>query len=158
MEKNSEKILVGWEAYEFVQKKKRPDWFWALGVIALAGSAVAFIYGNFLFGIFIILATVAMMYFGTAKPHRIKYYIAVDGVHYDGRFYPFERLKSFWMEELGGEKRVLIKSDKTFLPIMVLPFEDDETGEEIFSILSEVLEQEEIHESHAHKIMDRLGF
>lgn len=158
MEKHNDKILVDWEAYEFVQKKKRPDWFWALGIIALAGSAVAFIYGNFLFGIFIVLATIAMMYFGTADPHRIRYYIAVDGVHYDGRFYPFERLKSFWMEQLEDEKRLLIKSDKTFLPIMVMPFEDDETGDMIYAVLSDILEEEEIHESHAHKIMDRLGF
>jgi hypothetical protein len=158
MEKHNDKILVDWEAYEFVQKKKRPDWFWALGIIALAGSAVAFIYGNFLFGIFIVLATIAMMYFGTADPHRIRYYIAVDGVHYDGRFYPFERLKSFWMEQLEDEKRLLIKSDKTFLPIMVMPFENDETGDMIYAVLSDILEEEEIRESHAHKIMERLGF
>lgn len=156
MEKDS--ILIEWEAYEFVQKKKRPDWFWALGVIALAGSTVAFIYGNFLFGIFILLATAAMMFFGSVQPHRIKYFIAVDGIHYDGRFYPFERLKSFWMEELNGEKRLLIKSDKTFLPLMVIPFEEDETGEMIYEILSEILEEQQLHESLAHKVMDRLGF
>ncbi len=153
-----DKILLEWEAQEFIEKKKKPDWFWALGIIALAGSAVAFIYGDFLFGIFILLASVAMMILGRAKPKKIKYTIAVDGVIYDGRFYPFERLKSFWIDEVLGEKKLIIKSDKTFMPIIVMPFEDDEIGEYIFAILSEILEQEELHEPIAHKIMDRLGF
>jgi len=154
----TEKILVEWEAFEYKQKRKKPDWFWALGIIAIAGSTVAFIYGNFLFGIFIILAAVSMMFFGKARPQKVYYAITVDGVIYDGRFYSYKRLKSFWMEERGGEKRLLIKSDKTFVPIMVLPFENDEVGDIIYDILSNILEQEEIQESHAHKIMDRLGF
>jgi len=153
-----ENILLKWQAFEYREKKKKPDWFWALGIIAVAGSAVAFIYGNFLFGIFIILAAGSMMFFGTTKPKRITYRISTDGLIFDGHLYPYERLKSFWMEELGGEKRLLVKSDKTLVPILVLPFEDDETGEDIYAILSELLEEEEIQESNAHKLMDRLGF
>lgn len=153
-----EKILLEWEAYEYRDKKRKPDWFWAIGIIAVAGSAVAFIYGNFLFGIFIVLTAVAMIFFGITKPHRIKQSLTIEGIIFDGRFYPYDRLKSFWMEELDGEKRLLIKSDKTFMPIMVIPFEEDETGEYIYSILSEILEEEEIHESLSHKLMDRLGF
>jgi hypothetical protein len=153
-----EKILLEWEAFEYKEKKRKPDWFWALGIIAVAGSAVAFIYGNFLFGIFIILTAASMIYFGMTKPQIIKHVITTDGVVFDGRLYPYERLKSFWIDELNGEKRLIIKSDKTFMPIMVLPFEDDETGEEIHDLFSQILEEEEIHESFAHKIMDRLGF
>lgn len=153
-----ENILLEWSALEYQEKKKKPDWFWALGIIAVTGSTVAFIYGNFLFGIFIILAAGSMMFFGTAKPKRINYIISTDGLIFDGNIYPFGRLKSFWMEEVKGEKRLLVKSDKTFLPILVLPFEEDEVGEYIHSILSEILEEEEIQESNAHKIMDRLGF
>jgi hypothetical protein len=155
---NRDTILLEWEAFEYKEKNRKPDWFWALGIIAVAGSAVAFLYGNFLFGIFIILTAAAMIYFGTAKPQRIKQMITTEGIFFDGRLYPYERLKSFWMDEASGEKRLIIRSDKTFMPIMVLPFEDEETGEEIYALLSEVLEQEEIHESFAHKIMDRLGF
>ncbi|MEZ4113949.1 MAG: hypothetical protein R3B65_00575 [Candidatus Paceibacterota bacterium] len=116
-----EQILLEWEAFEYLDKKRKPDWFWALGIIAVAGSAVAFIYGNFLFGIFIVLTAAAMIYFGTTKPQKIKHAITTEGVLFDGRMYPYERLKSFWMEELGGEKRLIIKSDKTFMPIMVIP-------------------------------------
>jgi hypothetical protein len=155
---NKDKILLEWEANEFQEKRKKPDWFWALGVIAIAGSAAAFIKGNFLFGIFIVLAATAMMVFGSAKPKRIKYTITIDGIIYDGRFYPFERLKSFWIDDFMEEKRLLVKSDKTIMPILIIPFEDDETGDYIFTILSEVLEQEELQEPIAHKIMDRLGF
>jgi len=153
-----ENILVEWQAFEYVQKNRRPDWFWALGIIAVAGSVVAFLYGNFLFGIFVILAAGAMMFFGVTKPHRINYKISTDGLIFDGRIYPYERLISFWMEEVEGEKRLLVKSDKTFLPVMVMPFEDDETGEDIYSVLSQILDEEEIRESNAHKIMERLGF
>ncbi|MEZ4210822.1 MAG: hypothetical protein R3B39_00790 [Candidatus Paceibacterota bacterium] len=155
---DKDNILIEWEAFEYKDKKRKPDWFWAVGIIAIAGSAATFIYGNFLFGIFIVLTAAAMFFFGLSKPQRIKQRITVDGIIFDGRLYPFDRLFSFWMEELDGEKRLLIRSDKTFMPVMVMPFEDDDTGEYIRAILSEILPEEEIHESFAHKVMDRLGF
>lgn len=156
---NEEDILVAWEAYEFKEKtNKKPDWFWALGIIALAGSAVAFIYGNFLFGIFILLAVAALLFFGQTKPKLYTYIISVEGVVCEDQFYPFEKLHAFWLAEVNGEKKLLLKSEKKLVPIISLPFEDDEIGEEIYEVLSEVLPEEPLQEPAAHIIMDRLGF
>lgn len=151
-------ILLEWEAYEFPEKQRKPDWFWAIGIIGVTGSAATFIFGNFLFGIFILLASAAMIYFGSTKPNKIKYSILRKGIIHENRFYPYERLKSFWMTENGLEKKLLISSDKTLNPIMSLPFEDDETGDQIYDILIQILPNEEIQESFATKIMNRLDF
>lgn len=151
-------ILLEWEAYEFPEKQRKPDWFWAIGIIGVAGSTTTFIFGNFLFGIFIILASVAMMYFGSTKPKKIKYSILQKGIIHENRFYPYERLKSFWLTDDGIEKKLLIKSDKTFNPILSLPFEEDETGDQIYDTLIQIMLNEEIQESFANKIMNRLDF
>lgn len=151
-------ILLEWDAYEFKQKEKRPDWFWALGIIAVAGSTVSFIYGNFLFGVFIILATIALFFFGTAKPKRFTYMIMGEGIVVEDVLYPYKKIHAFWMEEIDGEGRLLLRTENKLVPVIVAPFEDEETGDQIHNILSQIMEEKPLREPIAHIIMDRLGF
>lgn len=151
--------LFSWQAYEYKDRELKTDWFWALGIIALAGSVAAFIFGNFLFGVFIILATVAIFFFSKIKPELITYEITTTGIIYEGTFYPFETLKSFWLDEIEEDnKKLLIKSSRLFVPILALPYNTEEEGDRIFEIISEVLPDEPLQEPWGHIIMERLGF
>lgn len=151
--------VFSWEAYEFKDKELKNDWFWAIGIIALAGSVAAFIFGNFLFGIFIILATGTVFLFSKIKPKLIKYEITTTGIIYEDVFYPFETLHSFWMDENDeSNKKLLVKSSRLFIPILSLPYDTEETGDRIFEALSEILPDEPLQEPWGHLIMERLGF
>lgn len=152
-------ILYAWQAYEYKDRPLKTDWFWALGIIALAGSVASFIYGNFLFGVFIIFASIAIVFFGTMKPKLITYELTDSGVVYEEVFYPYEALHSFFMNEFNpDDKKVLIKSERFFVPILTLPYDTLEQGDEIFAILSEVVPEEPLQEPWGHLIMERLGF
>lgn len=151
--------ILSWEAYEYKDRDMKMDWFWALGIIALAGSVASFIWGNFLFGIFIILASVAVVYFGTMKPKRITYEITTGGIVYEGMFYPFETLHAFWLNEQDPtDKKLLIKSERWLVPILTLPYEDDDIADLIFEALDDVIPEEPLHEPWGQLIMERLGF
>lgn len=151
--------IYSWEAFEYKDRALKTDWFWALGIIALAGSIASFIYGNFLFGVFIILASVAVVFFGTVKPKRIKYEITEGGIIYEKNFYPFETLHAFWLNELDEtDKKLLVKSERTFVPILTLPYETNEQGDDIYDILSDLIPEEPLQEPIGHLIMERLGF
>ncbi len=151
--------VYSWEALEYKDRDMKVDWFWALGIIALAGSVASFIYGNFLFGVFIIFASIAIVFFGTMKPKRVLYELTDSGVIYEDVFYPYETLHAFFMNELDpDDKKVLIKSERFFVPILTLPYETLEQGEEIFDVLSEVIPEEPLQEPWGHLIMERLGF
>jgi hypothetical protein len=151
--------IFSWEALEYKDRAMKTDWFWALGIIALAGSITAFIYNNFLFGMFIILASIAVVFFGTVKPKRILYEITTEGVIYEEVFYPFETLHAFWINDLDpNDKKLLLKSERFFVPILTLPFESDEDAQNIFEALDEIIPEEPLQEPWGHLIMERLGF
>lgn len=151
--------VYSWEAFEYIDRELKTDWFWALGIIALAGSITAFIYNNFLFGVFIILASFAVVFFGTVKPKRVTYELTTNGVVYEEVFYPYETLHAFWINDTDkSDKKLLLKSERIFVPILTLPFELDEDGENIFEVLNEVIPEEPLQEPWGHLIMERLGF
>jgi uncharacterized membrane protein len=151
--------LLTWEAYEYKDQEMKTDWFWALGIIALAGSIASFIYGNFLFGVFIIFASIAIVFFSTIKPKRITYEICEGGVIYEEVFYPFETLHAFWIDDFNPEnKKLLLKSERIFVPILALPYEDEEEADAIYEILADVIPEEPLQEPWGHIIMERLGF
>lgn len=151
--------VFSWQALEYKEKELKPDWYWAIGIIALAGSVASFIFNNFLFGVFIIFATIAVFFFSKIKPRLITYEITSTGILYEGTFYPFENIKCFWMDEIDpNNKKLLIKSNRTIAPILALPYDTEETGDEIFNVLSEILPDEPLQEPWGHIIMERLGF
>lgn len=151
--------MFAWDAYEYKDRGIRVDWFWALGIIALAGSVAAFIFGNFLFGIFIIFASFALIFFALQKPALIHYELTEGGVVYEGVFYPYETLHAFWLDEMEGDnKKLLLKSERFFVPILALPYTSDAEGDEIYALLSEVIPEEPLQEPWGHLIMERLGF
>lgn len=151
--------ILSWQAFEFKDRELKTDWFWAIGIIALAGSVTAFIYANFLFGIFIILSTASIFYFATVKARLITYEITSGGVVYEGMFYPFETLHAFWLEEhVETDRKLLLKSERFFVPILTLPYDDAETGDLIHEALSDIIPEEPLQEPYGQLIMERLGF
>ena len=42
-----------WEAYEYEPKERSADWYWIVGIIALAICVVSLIYGNIIFAILV---------------------------------------------------------------------------------------------------------
>jgi len=151
--------IFAWEAYEFKDRDMKADWFWALGIIALAGSVASFIWGNFLFGVFIILASIAVVHLGTQKPRRITYEITTGGVVYEGVFYPFETLHAFWLQETDpSDRKLLLRSERMFVPLLTLPFETEDQGMAIFEALDDIVPEEPLQEPWGQVIMERLGF
>lgn len=151
--------IFSWQAYEFKETERKPDWFWALGIIAVAGSVASFIYGNILFGIFIIIAAASVMYVSMSKPRLITYSLTDSGVIYEGVFYPYETLHAFWLEETDQQdKKLLIKSERFLVPILALPYDTEDTGDKAREVLLEFVPEEPLQEPWGHLIMERLGF
>lgn len=151
--------LFAWQAFEFKERDLKTDWYWALGIIAVAGSAAAFIFHDFLFGVFILCAAIIVAVFSRKKPRFIKYEIAENGVVYEGAFYPYASLHSFWLDESDpANKKLLLKSDRYLVPILTLPYNTEDEGDSIFATLADILPDEPLQEPVGHIIMDRLGF
>ena len=156
-----------WSALEYEEKERSQDWFWALGVIVVAGSLASIIYNNYFFAALIIISGILLGFFAVKKPEVISYELNDKGLKIRTRLYPYENIKSFWIQlsvptREPGEKDLkpifFIKSERLFMPIISIPI-DNNFAEEIHFIMSEksILE-EEMTEHAFSQIMESLGF
>ena len=66
-----EENKITWSAFEYEHKEKNNDWFWALGIIIVAGALTSLIYGNYFFAMLLIIGGVLMGYFAKKTPRII---------------------------------------------------------------------------------------
>ena len=148
---------IKWRALEYVYKEKRPDWFFAVGIIALALVIASIIWGNILFSIFIILSVITLFMYAVKKPRSIQCEINKDGIFIDKTHYLYEALDSFWVDKAGGQAKLIIKPKKIFLSYIMISI-GDKNPKEIHDYLKKHLKEEEQLEPLSHKIMEYLGF
>jgi hypothetical protein len=76
------------------------------------------------------------------------------------RLYPYSTLDSYYVVDEDGwdRDRILFKSAKTFMPLIIVPLGEDVSPEEINDFLIEYLDEEHLEESAIEKISIILGF
>jgi hypothetical protein len=149
---------ISWQIEEYAHKDKGPDWFWALGVIAIAGAAVAVIYHNILFAIFIVLAAVILGAYAARRPDIIEVAISDAGIKIRRYFYPFEKIKSFGIDEAPTGNHLIIESDRTINPVVSIPLPLTLDTEALGALLRTKLPEKPHEEQFSHKLLDHLGF
>ena len=161
---------LDWFGLEYEEKEQSPDWFWALGVIVVTSSATAIIYGNYFFAVLLVLSGVLLGFFAKKKPDMVSYELNEKGLKIRDRLYPYENIKSFWVQKAhlektnlpGGEimlkPTLFIKSERFFMPIISVPIEENlANGIRSIMVLKKV-EEEEMKDHSSLKIMEYLGF
>jgi hypothetical protein len=148
--------IIEWDAPEHYHYERSPDWYWAVGIIACTGTALAFIFGNVIFGILIIVATTTVFLFSKNTPRILHYEINDRGVVIHDTLYPFLTLDSFWIDTLHPEPKILLKSHKFFMPYISVIIEDVDP-EDVRSVLLNYIAETEHIEPFTQKLLERLG-
>lgn len=152
-----EDFSLKWQAPEYHHYQRGADWFWAVGIITISIVVLAFFFNNALFGVLILLSAIILITFVVRQPKIIDYEINVRGITINNELHPYLTLESFWTETRGGDPRIILKSKKIIMPMIIIPVHDDDV-DDVNSILREFIEEKELHEPASHKIMDYLGF
>lgn len=148
---------ITWKAPEFIKYEKGPDWYWAVGVISITIAVAAVVFGNVLFGILVLIASVALTLQGSQDPEIREFSVDRQGVQADEILYPYSSLKSFWVENNPHEQKLLLQSEKAWMPYIVMPIAEVDP-EEVRDFLLQFLPEEEHQEPLTQKIMEYLGF
>jgi len=152
-----EETIIEWHSPEHHFDKKSNDWYWILGVIVLGAAILAFYFGNFLFGIFIIIAglTIGMLSYKETKIVPVK--ISAKGIIFDKYLYPWMSYQSFWIEDehVHGH-RILMRPVNSYLPLAVIPVNEEVDLNDVREVLLEFLTEEFLKESFIHKWFDKL--
>ncbi len=152
-----DKSPLQWETLEYIHTEKSADWFWTVGIIAVAIAATAIILNNVLFGILILLATFTLCIYAARHPLVIDVEINDRGIRIDKYFHPYTSLDSFWVEENVHHPKILVKSKKLLMPYITVHIEDMDP-DEIRDYLNHFLIEEEHTEPFLQKLMEHVGF
>ncbi len=153
-----EKSEISWSASEYENSAKSGEWYWTLGILTVALAVATLLLKNILFASFIVLAGFTAALYGAKKPRMIQFSVSAKGVKIGDKIYPHETLKSFWIKYDPPRKKELeIISKKLFMPRLILPLADADPNE-IRAILIRALKEEEVKDSLADIIAERLGF
>jgi len=151
-------FLIEWEAYEYEHKERSQDWFWAVGIVTVAIIIAAIIFGNIIFAILILIAVFALSLFINRPPHEI--HIAIDerGIIKENVRYPYETLRSFWIDGEHPHPRILVRSEKMLMPIIIVPLPEDIDEDDIRTVLLDHL-PEEFHDiPFVERVLEYIGF
>jgi hypothetical protein len=150
--------FIEWHAHEHIRTEKSSDWYWAVGIIAISAAVTAIIFNDILFAIVILLGTFVMTMHAVKEPPLRHYMITSRGVRIDNVFYPYQNLDSFWVDDDFYPAKLLIKSKKLFMPLLVLPLADDMDPDIVRSFMDEYLPAVIHREPFLYKLLEHFGF
>ncbi len=148
--------FIEWETLEHPLRERGSDWFISVAIVAFAGAVGAVILQNYMFGVLIIIGACALLLHAAKIPKKISVRIYEKGVLVDTMLYPFETLRSFYINEHEG--RLFIRTTKLFLPLLILHLENTNYPEVRAALSEKIKKEEEIEESFWEKLVEHLGF
>ena len=149
---------VQFEADHHYHSPRSSDWYWALGILGIAGSVTAILLGNMLFGVLIIVATLVVTLVSLRPISTVPYIISQRGIQIDDVFHPYATLESFYIDEHNYSQPVLlIKAERMFTPLFVIPI-PDEYVMEIEDVLASRIPEEHLEEPVLMKLLEFFGF
>jgi hypothetical protein len=155
-----ENILFSWDMPEFHYKDRKVDWYWWVGLVALAGVALSiFLWHNYIFAVFVFLAGVIVIAQARRQPGMIPFNIGDNGITYHGKHFSFDTLTYFWIEP-GTETtnpHLFFHSDSQPRIFDAISIPEDIDIIELRTALLEVIEEREMKESFVTRMFRKIG-
>ncbi len=149
---------ITWEAPEHNHTEKGGDWFFAFTIIIIASVLSAILLGNTLFALLLGIAGLTLAVSAARRPGLITYGVSVRGIRMGDEMYPFSTLVSYFIDEEDPKgPQLLIKTQRKFMPFLVLPIPNEHI-DDIEEILMERLPEEHLEEPLFLKVLEIFGF
>jgi hypothetical protein len=151
---------IHWSAKEYVFHKKSVDWYWYFGLVVVCLIAFSVYTKNFLFSFVIAIGAFTMLLYATKIPNTVSYTATSRGIKTGKIQYPYSTLDSFWIDipkEDGGEKILLLRSQKISMPMIIIPL-GDANIDELHVFLSNFLDEKESSLPLGQVFMNLMGF
>lgn len=152
--------LIEWEGKEYEHRPKSADWYWALGIIAVASVIAAILFRNYLFALLLAIATAVIALHSVKRPATHTFRLHENGLSIGEEFHPFERMTSFSvLEDIEGvlPPMLSIKTDHWLASHLEIPLENVD-ADAVYAHLLESVHENEHHPTFAHAIAKMLGF
>jgi hypothetical protein len=119
-------VITEWEGREYDYNPKSADWYWALGIVAVASTLAAILFGGYLIAVLIVIAT-SVIALHAAKEPPIHHFRLVDsGIMIGDDLHSFQKMSSFCvLEDTAGELPPIlsIKTESWHSPHLLIPLQ-----------------------------------
>lgn len=149
---------IEWDAHEYEHKERNQDWFWAVGIISVSLAVATVIFGNIIFGIFILTAVFSLALFINRPPETVHVIVDEKGVTRGRIHYPYTSLQSFWIDIDHSHPKILLASEKLFMPLIIIPLSPEVDPETLHDTLSKFLSEKYHSLPLVEKLIEYLGF
>jgi hypothetical protein len=148
---------IRWRAYEHEHIERTGDWFWALGIFAVATALICVLFGNYLFGILIVVAAFTLGILAKSPPPLVEFELSDRGIRVGDTMHRFEEILAFWVEDHDATPPVLLVDTVKWLsPNLVIPL-DGVDEKLVRAFLVERAEEVPMKEPTWHKILEFFG-
>jgi hypothetical protein len=151
-------FTLEWQAPEHEHKERTADWFWVSGIIVAALALVSIIFGNIILAVLIVISAFSLALFINRPPENLDMALTEVGVRKEDVLYPFETLASFWIDTEHPHKKIILRSKKQFMPLIIIPISDDVSVEELRAELIKHMPEEYHSLPFVEKLLEYLGF
>lgn len=149
---------IEWDAHEYEHKERSQDWFWAVGIISVSVAIASVIFGNTIFGILVLVSVFALALFINRPPENVHVVVNEHGITRERIRYPYSTLESYWLDTDHPHPKIILRSSKVFMPLIVVPLSKDVDAEGLDATLAQFLPEKYHPLPFVEKILEYLGF
>ena len=149
---------IEWDAHEYEHKERNSDWFWAVGIVSISVAIASVILGNIIFAILVLVSVFALSIFANRPPSTLHVVVDDKGITRGKVRYPYQTLQSFWIDTDHPHKKIILRSEKLLMPLIIVPLNDEIDEEPLREKLSKVLSEEFHNLPFVERILEYLGF
>lgn len=156
---HKETVSFAWETIEFEFKEKRKDWYWIVGISALALIVLAIILANYLLAFIIGIGAFLMISLASKEPLTLPVEVSEHGIKVFEEMYTYESIAQFWIQENKDESySLLLLTQQRVSPIISITIDESIDPLELREYLLEFIQEQEMKASVTDRIIDKIGF
>jgi hypothetical protein len=152
--------LLEWKGREYDHNPKSADWYWALGIIAVAGALASILFSNYLLAALIIIAATALALHAAKESPLHRFRLVEQGIIIGDEMHLFERMVSFSvLEDVEGTlpPMLSIKTESWLSPHLIVPLEGV-NADMVYSYFLQHVDEGEHHHTFVDLVAAWLGF
>jgi hypothetical protein len=147
-----------WDAEGYLFEEKGADWYWALGIIAIAGAVASVLFGNVILALLILVAAGVLALSTLKRPRVHRFRITDEGVMVDENLYEYESIVSFSVLEYLDPKvppALSLRTHKLLAPHLLIPIVGPDPLE-VYEFFAEHVEEGRHDASVVDRVIDLL--
>lgn len=141
--------------HEGPSQKKGKDWYWGIGLVAVACVFLAVIDHNSLFAVLAVLITIFVVIHSRNGRKELEITLGNQAIKINSEIYPYSNIKSFHINELHEPPKLHLHIDRSFMPLISIRI-DRGMIEHVRTTLKRKLPEHEVEEGLLDTIIDWL--